>query len=86
MTSYATYRIAETIRILLLLTRAIVADQRQVRGTAGDDPPVGQVPPLHGSVPEGDVAGVGQFGVGALPVPHLSPRIPGILQDRGDRP
>jgi hypothetical protein len=26
-----------------------------------------------------------QFGGGALPVPYLPPRVPGVLQDRGDR-
>ena len=47
------------------------ADQRRVRGPVGDDLPVGQVPPLHRFAPEGHIGGVGQFGVGALPVPYL---------------
>ena len=61
------------------------ADQRRMRGPAGDDPAAGQVPPLHALVPEGHIGGVGQLGVGPLPVPHLPPRVPGVLQDRGHR-
>ena len=47
--------------------------------------PSGRFRPLHGLVPEDDIGGVGQFGVGALPVPYLPARVPGVLQDRGDR-
>ena len=63
-----------------------LADQRLVRGRAGDDPPVGQVPPLHLLVPQAHVSRVGQVLVGALPVPHLVPGVPRVGQDRGDRP
>jgi hypothetical protein len=54
------------------------ADQRRVRRFAGDDPPAGQVPPLHALVPQADVRRVGEVLVGALPVPHLVPGVPRI--------
>ena len=50
----------------------------------GDDPAVGQVPPLHLPVPQRGVSGVGQVEVGPLPVPHLPAGVPGIGQDRSD--
>src|ERR1700683_1742221 len=50
-----------------------LADQPRMRGPRGDDPAVGQVPPLHLPVPQGDVGRVGQLGVGPLPVPRLPP-------------
>jgi hypothetical protein len=62
-----------------------LADQRLVGGVAGEDPPVGQVPPLYLLVPQADVGRVGEVLVSALPVPHLVPGVTGILQDGGDR-
>ena len=44
-----------------------LAEQRRMRGLAGDDPPVGQVPPLHLLVAQGDTTRVGQVAVGPLP-------------------
>jgi len=55
-----------------------------MRGTVRYHPAAGQVPPRHARVPEGDVARVGQLGVGALPVPHLPACVPGVLHDGGD--
>ncbi len=48
-------------------------------------PPAGAVPPLHALVPKRHVTQVGQFGVGALPVPHPPARIARVPQDRGYR-
>ena len=62
-----------------------LADQRRVHRLAGDDPPVGQVPPLHRLMSQGDITRVGQVPVGPLPVPHLTARIPRVPHDRGDR-
>ena len=59
--------------------------QRLVRGLVGDDPAVGQVPPLHAFMSHADIGRVGQVLVGPLPVPHLVPGIAGVLQDRGHR-
>jgi hypothetical protein len=53
-----------------------------VRGTGGDDPPAGQVPPLHLPVPQARVPWVCELGVGALPVPDLPAGVPGVAQDR----
>ena len=81
----------ELLRILRGLTRINLAGAGAVRAgdamrrPGGDDPSVGQVPPLHALVAEGHVAWVGEFGVGALPVPDLPAGVPGIGQDRGDR-
>jgi hypothetical protein len=57
-----------------------------MRWPLGDDPARRQVPPLHLRVPDSGVAGIDQVEVGALPVPHLPSGVPGIGQDRRDRP
>ena len=62
-----------------------LADQRRVYRRTGDDPPVGQVPPLHRLMSQGNIASVDQVAVGPLPVPHLTARIPRVRQDRSDR-
>jgi hypothetical protein len=62
-----------------------LADQRRVRGLAGNHPAVGQVPPLHALVPQADIGRVDEILIGALPVPHLTPGVPGVGQNRGDR-
>ena len=61
------------------------ADQRGARGPFGDDPAVGQVPPLHALVPQAHISRISQVLVGALPVPHLAPGVARVGQDRGDR-
>jgi hypothetical protein len=62
-----------------------LADQRRVSRLARDDPPVGQVPPLHPLMSQGNITSVDQVAVGPLPVPHLTARIPRVGQDRGER-
>ena len=63
-----------------------LADRRRMRRMLRDHPPFGQVPPLHLLVPQPSVSGVGQVEIGALPVPHLPARVPGVGQDRRHRP
>ena len=63
-----------------------LADQRCMRWVLGDDPALGQVPPLHLLVSQPGVGRVDQVEVGALPVPHLPARVPRVRQDRRHRP
>ena len=62
-----------------------LADQRRMRGLAGDDPPVGQVPPVYALMPQAHIRRVGQVAIGPLPVPYLTTCVPRVGQDRGDR-
>ena len=60
-------------------------DDRGVGRTGRDDPAPGQVPPLHRPVPQPGVRRADQVTVGALPVPHLPPRVTRVAQDRPHR-
>jgi hypothetical protein len=73
------------VRHLDLLGRDEIglADQRRMRRVPGDDPAIGQVPPLHLLVPERGVGRIDQVEVGALAVPHLTARVPGVGQAPG---
>ena len=54
-----------------------LAHQRGVGRPSGDDPPGGQVPPLHLLMAQPGVGRVDQIAVGALPVPHWPARYTG---------